>query len=970
MKIKQLHIYGFGKWQDQKWDLSEQQLSVIAGDNEAGKSTIRAFILFILFGLSPQQRQRYLPKRGGQLGGKLTVEGADRKDYTIERIDNRSNAEAICLDQNGQKQSADWLNQELNGVDRALYNQIFNFDVFDLQLEAGFSKEQLGEVLLSVGMTGSDRIYQTEKELKKVLDGQFKKQGSKPALNQLINQLVDQDRKLKNIQDSVDTYQTHQNKSQAYQAKIDHYRAKTLQLNQQLNIYVEQQRVYSAIENYHLNKQKLAEYPETIEFPEQGEVRFQQLKKTIQPLKSDAEVVKRQESDLKSDLDQIEKRLLPEQKMRQLENRLEQTKQYQEHTNEKIHLERQIKEKQATITTELNELKLNLTEAELEQLPVNYTTETAWQTLADHYHQTTKQIIDLEQANKTLTIRLATLEANSQDFKAKTLVTREKEAIETEIHQINQQFDQAQQKDHPLLKQQLSQRFYGLLSIIMMVASLALILTNDNNWLTGLLAGVILVVGVVFVWQQTKFRKKSLKLLNERQTDRTSELTERRDELMKKLTLHDNNRDQLLLTQEKLRQLADEQNQVNKQLTKLHWEQKQIDEAIADERSQFLFLTDLSVGFWPDLAKRLKAIIDLINQRDQLQEHLKSELSWLDQFEQETKTQLTDLIEQTETDFQTQLKYLEEQLIKQTNYREQEQKLRQRLIEQSETRKQIEAKLIPYEAELTELFKLANVSTEEQFLNRAQLYQEWSELIEKQAEKVRQIKLHLPESVTTPIMAGEFLTKNELELKVGSIREELVMIDEELSELVQREADQQAMLKSLAHSKEAVDLKHAFHLTEDKLASGARDWLVRQVALKQVEKTKAVFQTSYLPVVLVKASEFLGQLTAGRYLKLDFDLGSHELFLLAADQQTYRLDELSQGTVDQLFVSIRLAISSWLAEHIRLPFLIDDGFVHFDRKRKREMGQILAQLSDVHQIIYFTKDMDGLDLSGDDFIIL
>lgn len=53
MKIKQLHIYGFGKWQDQKWDFNDQQLSVIAGENEAGKSTIRAFILFMLLVYHP-----------------------------------------------------------------------------------------------------------------------------------------------------------------------------------------------------------------------------------------------------------------------------------------------------------------------------------------------------------------------------------------------------------------------------------------------------------------------------------------------------------------------------------------------------------------------------------------------------------------------------------------------------------------------------------------------------------------------------------------------------------------------------------------------------------------------------------------------------------------------------------------------------------------------------------------------------
>lgn len=970
MKIKQLHIYGFGKWQDQRWDLSEQQLSVIVGDNEAGKSTIRAFILFILFGLSPQQRQRYLPKRGGQLGGRLVVQASNGQDYTIERIENRSNAEAVCYDQNGQKQEPDWLSQELNGVDRALYNQIFNFDVFGLQLEGGFSKEQLGEVLLSVGMTGSDRIYQTEKQLNKVLDGQFKKQGSKPALNQLINQLIDQERELKSLEDSVVAYQRHLEKRETYQAEIEQKRAKMQGLNQELDVYVEQQRVYPAIENFQLVKQKLTEFPEKIDFPEQGEARFRSLKETIQPLQADFEVAKRQENDLEADRSQLEARLLSDQKIRQISAKLDHVSQYHDQLTEKNHLERQMEEKEQMIRAQLNELKLNITEVELKQLPINYTTEETWKKLADQYYQTTKQITDDQQSLDTLITRGVILKNEVAELEAKTLSTREKNVIENELEQINQRFNLRQQKDHPFMKQQLSHRVFSFLSVFLLVASLMIILVNQNNLLNGLLAGFIVLIGVTFIWQQLKFRKNWLAVLNEQSNEQTIESTERRAELVKKLALHDNNRDQLILAREKLKQIDDQQMNITEELRKLTSDLKQIERAIEHERNQFSFLANLSVGFWPDLATRLREIIDLIDQRDQLKANHSEQVILLDQFETETSTQFNDLFDREESSFQEQLMHLNEIAVEQNNLREQQEKLSQRLKEQSRIRKTIEAKMIPYQDNLSELLKLANVDSEEDFLTQAHLYREWDELKEKQAEMVRQIQLHLPETVTSKIFAGEFLSKNELETQIELIREQLEELEEWVNELVQKEAEEQAILKSLAHSKVTVDLKHAFYLTQDKLVAGARDWLVHQVALTQIEQTKAVFQTSYLPVVLEKASEFLAQLTAGRYLKLDFDQRNHQLYLLAADQQTYELDQLSQGTIDQLFVSIRLAISSWLAEHIRLPFLIDDGFVHFDRERKREMGQILAQLSVDHQMIYFTKDTDGFDQDNDRLIVL
>lgn len=49
MKIKRLEISGFGRWSQEAFDLSDG-MQVIFGQNESGKTTLRAFIVGVLFG--------------------------------------------------------------------------------------------------------------------------------------------------------------------------------------------------------------------------------------------------------------------------------------------------------------------------------------------------------------------------------------------------------------------------------------------------------------------------------------------------------------------------------------------------------------------------------------------------------------------------------------------------------------------------------------------------------------------------------------------------------------------------------------------------------------------------------------------------------------------------------------------------------------------------------------------------------
>lgn len=90
MKIKGLHIAGFGKWVGQSFQTDEDAL-LFFGDNEAGKSTLLAFIICMFYGLSTYRgadlsrndRVKYKPWVG-DFGGSLIFE-QNGLTYRIDR---------------------------------------------------------------------------------------------------------------------------------------------------------------------------------------------------------------------------------------------------------------------------------------------------------------------------------------------------------------------------------------------------------------------------------------------------------------------------------------------------------------------------------------------------------------------------------------------------------------------------------------------------------------------------------------------------------------------------------------------------------------------------------------------------------------------------------------------------------------------------------------------------------------------
>ena len=74
MRIERIHIDGFGHFADKTFGPFNSQVTIFEGANEAGKSTLLAFIRTILYGFPTRNRdEHYPPMRGGKHGGRIVV---------------------------------------------------------------------------------------------------------------------------------------------------------------------------------------------------------------------------------------------------------------------------------------------------------------------------------------------------------------------------------------------------------------------------------------------------------------------------------------------------------------------------------------------------------------------------------------------------------------------------------------------------------------------------------------------------------------------------------------------------------------------------------------------------------------------------------------------------------------------------------------------------------------------------------
>ena len=125
-----------------------------------------------------------------------------------------------------------------------------------------------------------------------------------------------------------------------------------------------------------------------------------------------------------------------------------------------------------------------------------------------------------------------------------------------------------------------------------------------------------------------------------------------------------------------------------------------------------------------------------------------------------------------------------------------------------------------------------------------------------------------------------------------------------------------------------------------------------ELAQTALSKATGILQRRFAPRISKRAQELFERMTGGRYQKvtLSEDLS---LNVCSVEEDTLRPSQWrSDGTVDQLYLALRLAVAEELTPEA--PLVLDDAMVRFDEGRLAVALNILRETAQHKQVILFT----------------
>ena len=195
--------------------------------------------------------------------------------------------------------------------------------------------------------------------------------------------------------------------------------------------------------------------------------------------------------------------------------------------------------------------------------------------------------------------------------------------------------------------------------------------------------------------------------------------------------------------------------------------------------------------------------------------------------------------------------------------------------------------------EIDELFKIQNIA-----------WQLESKEEERNRKKLEYHSLELEENTISPKL------------------EKIAIFEEQLEELKQRE-------KELEKENEVMELSKE----------------ILEIAYKKMKQ-------NITPKLTKQLSENVEKISNGKYTKVNLS-EENGLIIEKENGEYIEAEKLSVGTIDQLYLSLRLAMAKELTEE-SMPIILDEAFAYYDEQRLENILQYLSKEIPNNQIIILT----------------
>jgi uncharacterized protein YhaN len=267
--------------------------------------------------------------------------------------------------------------------------------------------------------------------------------------------------------------------------------------------------------------------------------------------------------------------------------------------------------------------------------------------------------------------------------------------------------------------------------------------------------------------------------------------------------------------------------------------------------------------------------------------------------------------------------------------------------------------------EIDILFQSGNAENEERFRQRALEYEKGITLqrdLDQAEARLRELAFvsggldRIVEcfSGASPEILEEKRLENEKKLKeaeagLDGLKKEQATLEEKIRQLIQD--DRMSILRA-----EEEELKASLEVL-------AEEWIAAAIGLRLIRQARARYEKERQPAVIREAGRYFRHITEGAYPMIIAPLGDHRVDVVDKAGGRKGPAQLSGGTVEQLYLSLRFGfIREFSKRSEPLPIMMDEILVNFDPNRARETARAIVELSQSHQILYFTCHPETVQL--------
>lgn len=200
---------------------------------------------------------------------------------------------------------------------------------------------------------------------------------------------------------------------------------------------------------------------------------------------------------------------------------------------------------------------------------------------------------------------------------------------------------------------------------------------------------------------------------------------------------------------------------------------------------------------------------------------------------------------------------------------------------------------------------------------------------------------------------------DDLPTHIARLEEETARYEEEaqqaLAERIQAETD----IKTFGGGSDAADLASEAATIRARLVRDVEEFARARLAARLLREARERYRQQSGSALLDSASRLFARLTGGSFSELRIDFGDKDQLVLLGQRpdgaRAVEISGMSDGTLDQLYLALRVAwLHAWLDKHEPIPFIVDDLLIHFDDERAAAALEVLSELSERTQVLFFT----------------